>query len=225
MRILSSTFRRLRGAALLGAASLLLTACVTPGAYPGGYPDSGYGRPGTGQYGQPVVGTVRSVDRGYGRILLSVDDRGGYGDRQLAVRYDQRTQLVYRGQAHPVEGLEPGDVIRIDTVQSGREVWARSIEVLRNVREGGGYGGAHDELRGTVGLVDTRYRTIRLDGAGYGGAMEVGYDSRTLVEYQGRSYRPEHLQRGDLVRVQARRAGDGRWLAERILVERSAGRY
>jgi hypothetical protein len=75
-----------------------------------------------------------------------------------------------------------------------------------------------------VGLVDTRYRTVRLDGAGYGGT-QVGYDTRTLVEYQGRTYRPEDLQRGDLVRIQARRAADGSWLAERILVERSVGRY
>lgn len=225
MCILSTTFRRVRAGALLGALGLLLTACVTPGAYPGSYPGNGYGQPGAGQHGRQIVGTVRSLDRGYGRILLTVDNRGGYGGEQLAVRYDQRTRLVYQGQAYPVEGLEPGDVIRIDATQSGRDWWARSVEVLRNVREGGAYGGAYDELRGTVGMVDTRYRTIRLDGAGYGGATQVGYDDRTVVEYQGRAYRPENLQRGDLVRVQARRASDGRWHAERILVERSVGRY
>ena len=61
--------------------------------------------------------------------------------------------------------------------------------------------------------------------AGYGGGLQVAYDARTTVEYQGRSYRPENLQRGDLVRVQARQVGyNNQWLAERIYVERSYGR-
>jgi hypothetical protein len=71
-----------------------------------------------------------------------------------------------------------------------------------------------------VTFVDTRARSIRLDG-GYGGAAEVVYDARTSVEYQGRAYRPEDLERGDQVRIQARQIGTNQWLAERIIVERS----
>ncbi|GAA4858685.1 DUF5666 domain-containing protein [Luteimonas vadosa] len=215
---------------LIGAAALLLAGCATPGGYGAPYPSGGYGQSVPNQYGQQIVGTVESLDAYGDRIVLSVDQGGaGYGGRQLAVRYDQQTRLIYQGQAHPVEGLERGDVIRIDATQSGADWWARSIEVLRNVRESGGYGGgygnAYEELRGTVGLVDTRYRTIRLDGAGYAGTTQVEYDHATVVEYQGRSYRPENLERGDLVRVQARRGNGGTWQAERITVERSARRY
>ena len=53
--------------------------------------------------------------------------------------------------------------------------------------------------------------------------MQMVYDDRTTVEYQGRTYRPDNLQRGDIVRIQARQVGNNQWLAERIIVERSIG--
>lgn len=190
-----------------------------------GYPDQGYPAP----YGDGLLGTVERLDAGYGRILLLVDDPRSGRRLQQEVRYDQRTRLFYQGRERAVEGLERGDVVRIDAAASGRETWARSIEVVRNVREGG-YGGGHDggpaygsDLRGSVAYVDTRARTIRLDGRSHGGGMLVAYDGRTTVEYQGRRYRPEDLERGDLVRVQARQLGRDQWLAERIIVERSVG--
>ena len=220
------------GLALATGVLLLLTGCVTPGSYggsPGGYGDSpgGYGQPAPGypsQYGSQLQGTVERVDPGYNRIFVIMDDSRSGRSQRMEVRYDQRTRLVFEGRAQPIEGLERGDVIRMDVVQSGRELWARSIEVVRDVR-GGGYGGGYgNDLRGTVALVDTRARLIRLDGAGYGNDVQVSYDARTTVEYQGRSYRPENLQRGDLVRIQSRQVGNDQWLAERIIVERSVGR-
>ncbi len=230
------------GMALATSVLLLLAGCVTPGGFggvPGGYGSGqgGYGQTAPGypsQYGNQVQGTVERVDAGYNRISVTVDDaRTGRGQR-MEVRYDQNTRLVYQGRQHPVDGLERGDVIRMDVTQSGQELWARSIEVVRNVRDdrygGGGYGddrygggGYGNDLRGSVAFVDTRSRTIRLDGAGYGDT-QVAYDARTQVEYQGRTYRPENLQRGDVVRVQARQLGNNQWLAERIIVERSYGR-
>ena len=219
------------GLALATSGLLLLAGCVTPGGYgsPGGYGNN------TGDYGQPtqgypsqnnsqLQGTVDSVDPSYNRIFVVVDDPRTGRAQRMEVRYDQRTRLLYQGRAYPVEGLERGDVIRIDVAQSGRELLARSIEVVRNVRDSG-YGGSYgNDLRGSVALVDTRARLIRIDGAGYGNDVQVGYDARTTVEYQGRSYRPEDLQRGDLVRIQARQVGNNQWLAERISVERSVGR-
>lgn len=227
------------GLAVAAGMLALLSGCVTPGL--GGFPSpggAGYPYPGGGGYGQPgypgayanqMQGTVERVDAGYNRLLVYVDDpRYGRG-QAVQVRYDQRTRLVYQGREHAVEGLERGDVIRFDVVQSGSELWTRQIEVVRNVREGGyggGYGDAYgNDLRGQVGFVDTRARTIQLEGGGYGAATtRISYDARTIVEYQGRRYTPENLQRGDIVRVQARQLGYGQWLAERILVEQSARR-
>ncbi|MGV8942400.1 MAG: DUF5666 domain-containing protein [Lysobacter sp.] len=233
---------RIRGFGLVLATSvlMLLVGCVTPGGYgtQGGYGGvpGGYGQPSPGhppQYDRQLQGTVDGVDPRNARISVVVNDqRTGRGQR-TEVRYDQRTRLVYQGREHPVDGLERGDVIRVDVTQSGRELWARSIEVIRNVRDsgyGGGYGddryggGYGNDLRGSIAFVDTRTRIIRLDGAGYGNNSQVAYDGRTTVEYQGRTYRPENLQRGDVVRIQARQVGNNQWLAERVIVERSVGR-
>lgn len=220
---------------MLATSALLLSGCVTPGGF-GTYPGGGYGQSQQGypsQFGSQVQGTVERVDPGYNRILLVAGDPRSGRTQRVEVRYDQNTRLFYQGREAPVEGLERGDVIRFDATQSGRELYARSIEVVRNVREGaygGGYGDDYgnshgNELRGSVSLVDTRARVIRLDGAGYGNNVQLVYDARTTVEYQGRAYRPENLERGDIVRVQARQVGNNQWLAERIIVERSVGRY
>ena len=221
---------------LTTSAVLMLAGCTTPGGY-GGYPD-GYGQSAPGypsseypssgypsQYGNQVQGTVQHFDPGYSRIVVDVDDPR-MGRTQMDVRYDQNTRLFYQGRELAVAGLERGDVIRFDAVQSGREWWTRQIEVVRDVRDGSGYGDSYggnygNELRGSVAYVDTRTRTIRLDAAGYGTPTQVVYDDRTTVDYQGRSYRPENLERGDVVRIQARQVGSNQWLAERIFVERS----
>jgi hypothetical protein len=236
-----SPIRQRLAAATLVAGAFLLGGCATlpgMGGYPaGGYPDSYGGQYGQ-QYGAQVVGTVQRVDRGYNRILLVVEDRYGRRGQQVAVQYDQRTRLFYQGRQHPVEGLERGDVIRVETARSGNRLYARTIEVVRNVREGGGYygggygqdpyapGGGYgmQELRGRIAYVDQRSQMIRLDSGGYGGRTEnIRYDARTLVEYRGRRYQPRDLDPGDVVRVQARRAGN-QWYAERIMVEVSVRR-
>lgn len=232
---MNNTTRGIAGL-VLATSVLLLSGCVTPGGY-GAYPGGGYGQPQQdypSQYGSQVQGTVERVDPGYSRILIVVEDPRSGRAQQVEVRYDQQTRLIYQGREADITGLERGDVIRFNAVQSGRELYARSIEVVRNVREGAygsGYGtdpyGSNygNDLRGSVALVDTRSRVIRLDGSGYGNNVQLMYDARTTVEYQGRSYRPENLQRGDIVRIQARQVGNNQWLAERIIVERSVGRY
>lgn len=213
-----------RGLAALIAASVLLLAGCATGGYDG---YGGYGGGDPGGYGQPqygaLQGTVEGVDAYAGRLQLVVGDPRGGRAQRVALRYDQRTRLRYLGREYPVDGLERGDVVRVDAVDTGRDLYARTIEVVRNVRDG--YGGSvqGDTLRGAVAWVDSRARQIRLDGAGHGGGVVLSYDVRTTVEYQGRLYRPENLQRGDQVRVQARQSGYNRWLAERIVVERSVG--
>ncbi|MBA2237353.1 MAG: hypothetical protein H0W24_01425, partial [Lysobacter sp.] len=130
----------------------------------------------------------------------------------------------------------------VQTGQSGGRLFARSVEVVHNVRDGqpggGQYGGQYgdqyggqygggqqygNELRGTVGFVDARSRTIDLERGGYGGdRIRVRYDDRTLVEYQGRRYNPRDLDPGDQVIIHTRRIGNNEPVAERIIVERSA---
>lgn len=227
----------MRAILIAAFAAFALAGCASYG-YPGGYGDGyggGYGYPGGygQQYGQ-VVGTVQGLDQRYNRIILTLEGGGyGYGGREVAVQYDGRTRLVYRGQLYPVEGLERGDVIRAEVVESRNALYARSIEVVRNIREygggyypGGGYGGYGDleQLRGRVAWVDDRAQVIRLDAGGYGGQrVEVRFDSRTYVEWRGDRYPARDLDPGDVVRIDARRSGNA-WFAERIYLESNAGR-
>ena len=238
-RIIGSITRILALATFL----LVLAGCATGGYGPG----SGVGYPGQGGYpgqypdsrGQSVVGTVDGIDiRGQRLILVTQPQQGSRGSR-VEVYFDRNTRLFYQGRQVAMEGLERGDVVRAEIAQSGRGLFAHNVEVIHNVRDGqyggqygdpygGQYGGGQQygsELRGTVGFVDTRTRTIDLQSGGYSGSYagstRVRYDERTLVEYQGRRYRPEDLDRGDQVLVQARRTGNNELLAERIIVERS----
>lgn len=216
----------------------LLGGCATLGQYPGGigqsYPDRPY--PSDQYRADQLLGTVQGVDMNSRRVVLTTAGSGYGGSRQLDLYFDQSTQLIYQGRAYPVEGLEAGDRIRADVVQSNGRLWARTIEVVANVRDGygGGYRGGGNyggndgnqagELRGSIGYLDSRARVIELERGGYGSErVRVRYDERTVVEYQGRRYRPESLERGDLVRIQARPWGN-EWLAERILVESDISR-
>lgn len=135
--------------ALVLSAALLLGACATSGGYGGNpYGGGGYGYPGgashPGGYGSPYgsqrfIATVQDIDPRGGRMLLAVGDPRGYSSQRVEVWFDNGTRLYYRGQLAPVAGLEPGDQVSVDAVRSGGRLWARQIEVVRNVREYGGY--------------------------------------------------------------------------------------
>ena len=139
----SNVFRRWRVALAL-VAGLALAGCASLGgspygSYPGGndgYYPGGYGN----QYGnQRVVGTVIDVDPRGGRLLLDAGDPRSYNQQRLEVYFDNNTRLYYQGRLYPVTGLERGDVVSVDVVDSGGRLWATRIEVVRNVRETGGY--------------------------------------------------------------------------------------
>ena len=95
-----------------------------------------------------------------------------------------------------------------------------------------------DFLRGTVRYVDTRARTLEIEpssGSGYSDRSStsnryndrvvVHYDSGTTVEYQGRSYQPGNLERGDIVEIDLSNANSGTLMAKQItVIESQTGR-
>lgn len=90
------------------------------------------------------------------------------------------------------------------------------------------------EVRGTVRYVDTRNRTLEVDTSRYrtnnfnsgttgtygqqSNVVVVRYDTSTIVEFEGRRYAPENLERGDIVEIEVRNLGGQQLMAEEILV-------
>jgi hypothetical protein len=169
------------------------------------------------------------------------------GNDQIVLSYDDRTTVEFQGKTFRPDDLEPGDRILAEVSPSYRSSstpLVEEIQVLYDVSGGvgnndtynnnGGYnsnGGYNDstvdqDLRGTVRYVDTRDRTVEIEttsrgfstgSTGQSGVVVVHYDSKTVVEFQGRRYQPENLERGDEVEIDIRNVG-GQLLAEEIQV-------
>lgn len=85
---------------------------------------------------------------------------------------------------------------------------------------GGSNRTATNEIRGTVDSVDLSNHSIYLtntsgynpsmlsSGGSSGNAVRVYYDNQTSVQYQGQTYRPEDLERGDQVDVVVKQSGN-----------------
>ena len=194
-----------------------------------------------------VQGTVDRVDSRNRLIYVDSEGtdgrynlRNGNGG-EMVLSYDDQTTVEHQGRTFRPEDLERGDRIRADVEGTGDRLFAQQIEVLYDVTSGGSgsYQGQDDtrdyrDLRGTVRSVDTRDRTLELETSRYGSGFApdgsssrdrynsndvvlVQYDNQTIVEFEGQRYKPENLERGDVVEVQIRDLG-GRRLAERITV-------
>lgn len=99
-----------------------------------------------------------------------------------------------------------------------------------------GTGGSNNQaydLRGTVESVDTGSRSIYLSnvsgysanlntGGGNGNTVRVYYDDQTTVSYQGRTYRPQDLERGDEVSIRANSNSNGTLVADSMTVTYNA---
>lgn len=81
------------------------------------------------------------------------------------------------------------------------------------------------DVRGTVTRVDTSDRRIDLDVSYINNLRDqrngstIYYDNQTVVEFQGETYRPEDLERGDEISVQGANV-NGRFVADEITVLR-----
>src|SRR5436305_15066731 len=93
---------------------------------------------------------------------------------------------------------------------------------------GGNNGNNAQRLHGTVDSVDLNSNSIVLMNTnGYntnlstnrGNSVRVYFDRNTTVNYQGQSYRPENLDRGDEVDVNVRHSGHA------LMADSMAGTY
>jgi hypothetical protein len=194
-----------------------------------------------------VRGTVRGVDTSGGDCAIELteasvydsrlrDRDDGYGLGGEVLFCDDRTQVVHEGQSYRPDALERGDRIVARVQQVGNRLIADRIEVTHDVSgddRGGPYpdDGRTDtlygDLRGTVYRVDTTRGTIELERVEvFDRGLELDrvedrvtlyYDRDTLVRFEGRTYAPENLERGDLVEVEVDEVRGG-LLADEISV-------
>lgn len=182
-------------------------------------------------------GTVDYVDTSNRSITLTnVSGRDtsmlSGGGNTVRVYYDDRTPVTYNNQTYRPQDLERGDEVSVRVQESGNNLVAESMTVVRDVSSGsssGSYpggstypGGSNSDtvVRGTVRYVDTSRRTIEVD-RGNGSLATVEYETNTPVYFNNQTYRAADLERGDEVDIRVRSTGNNRWLAEQVSVVRS----
>jgi len=186
-----------------------------------------------------VRGTVERVNTTERYIVVDSESttsnlRNG-GDDEMVLYYDDRTTVEFQGRTFTPADLESGDRILADVDSNGSRLMVEEIQVLYDVtsntsddnydddrydndNDNDTYDTRTTEVRGTVRYVDTRDKTLELEpSTGRSGIVVVHYDSSTIVEFEGRRYQPENLERGDRVEVEVREL-NGRMIAEEILV-------
>jgi len=176
-----------------------------------------------------VRGTVQAVDAQAHTITVGAGAAASgnlrSSERQI-VGYDASTVVEYQGQrSNNPQDIEVGDQIEARGERSGDRLMARSITVLASVSDPtGATPGGPTTWDATVRSVDAAGRTLQLTQSGRENyPIIVQYDANTRVEYQGRAYRPEDLESGDVVRVRTRASGNQQ-IADQIVVTQSANR-
>jgi Domain of unknown function (DUF5666) len=172
--------------------------------------------------------TVRSVNSRDRTIELVQSSREQY---PVTVHYDANTRVEFQGRSYKPEDLARDDGVQVRTHSSGSQLIADQIVVTRNTNGSIGAAG-QQQLRGTIGNINTAARVIELDSVAFeqvsgqvqgfdatkkGNATTIAYDASTIVEYQGQRYGVGNLERGDIVSIDVSRIGIG-YLAKRITV-------
>ena len=210
------------------AVALLLAACGSSGGlYPG---SSTYDLRGTVDYVDTANQFVQLTNVTNGNSAM-ISSSGGDTTR---VYYTSSTPVNYNGKNYRPQDLERGDQVMVHVDQSGNRLNAESMNVTYNARASSSYPGNNPNtypsstypsgngttLTGTVTSVNTSRGTITVD-TGYNQTQVISYYNNTPVYYNGQTYRPQDLERGDQVTIQFNDNGGGNLQAQSITVTRS----
>ena len=188
----------------------------------------GGGNSGSNPQSNLVRGTIDYVDANNRSIVLrnvsgysSMLSNSGSSGSALRVYYDNQTEVQYQGQDFRPTDLENGDEVEVRVMESGSQLMADHVTVVRDVTSGtssssSGYPSSANTstIRGTVRYVDTTNRTLELEsatGLGFttgGSTILVSYPSNMTIDVGGRAQALSGLERGDVVEVQVERSGN-----------------
>jgi hypothetical protein len=198
---------------VLSISALALAGCAELGQITGLEGLGGYGGTVTGR---DVVGEVEHVDTRARQIGIRTDDR-----RTAVVRYDNRTQVLYRQRNYTVEHLEAGDYIaaRVQQDRDGRN-YTDAITVRESVQDRSGRAGAGrgndrgiDQVDGRVEYIDPRRGTFELrDSRNRMLLVSVPFNApRHVMD------RFNRLREGESVLIEGRLVGNDRFELEAFL--------
>jgi hypothetical protein len=106
-----------RALGILTVSGALLTVGACNGGLGGIFGGLGGTQP-VNQSGQ-INGTVRSVDPRNGRVSIQDNSSG----QSYWVQYDNRTQVVYRGQSYPATAIRQGDNVTATVQNNGNNAY------------------------------------------------------------------------------------------------------
>jgi hypothetical protein len=123
---------KMRGRMIRGGA-LLTVLLVAAGCAGFGGPSSA---PAPRTSASEIVAEIDRVDSGARQIVARTPD-----GRVETVSFDERTQVMYRGQSYPVSSLERGDVVSMRLAPAGPSRYVDLISVQQSVQERRGSAG------------------------------------------------------------------------------------
>ena len=194
----------------------VLSALAFAGCHELGHIDGLGDYGGGGTAGRDVVGEVEYVDPRAREIEVRTD-----GGTTTALRYDDRTQVVYQQRNYPVANLERGDYVaaRVQQDRDGRS-YTDTITVRESVQDRGGRGSGgsssgggssrFDRVDGRVEHIDARRGTFELrDSRNRIIVVSVPFNApRQVMD------RFNRLREGDNVRIEGRSSGNDRFELE-----------
>jgi hypothetical protein len=184
---------------------VLLTAasCAQPGV-PSGRGGVLTPPPPQAPSGGELVAEIERVDANARQIVARTPD-----GRMETVYFDERTQVMYRGQRYPVTALERGDLVSMRLVSTSRPGYVDLIAVQQSTQERRGTGAPPgsagvrlpvQRIEGTVGMIDIQRGLFDVRTRDLGTLMvSLPYNPRgSDIE------RFRRLRSGDLVQVTGR---------------------
>lgn len=198
--------------------------------------DDVYDRDNNDRYGDELRGTVRFVNERDRTIEVERD----YDRRTINVAFDERTEVEYNNRRSDIDALRRGDRVEIDYTDRRGQLLADEIVIVGDAgygrdddRQDDAYGDDdfNSDLRGTVAYVNAADRLFALERTNYRREFSAGdrddrviilFDNRTEVIYRGeRGYEPANMERGDVVDVNVRPAGQDLLATEIYVVKDS----
>lgn len=166
-----------------------------------------------------MTGTVRDIDTRSRWIDVESND---WNRTVTRVYYDNSTAATHDGRSYNPDAIRVGDEIRLEVSQTSNRLYASRIEIGASTTGGGQWDSINETVRAEVESVNEWNNTLEVRRTtGARERLTLSYESRTRVEYQGRTYPVVNLERGDVVDIAVTGTSATNLTASRIVVVRS----